>query len=102
MERLLIEACLGKMYEYTRVDHDCRPLELKPDRTIGRGAGGLERTWTITTIGGVPTLFLFSEDSPTCGLVPQNGAWVGRWYRHERMPIRLEPLAPFSMARITP
>ena len=92
-EKHLLGECCGTTYQYVRVGHDSRPLELKADRTIGQGAAARERMWTVSAYGGGLSLIVFGDDDPTCRLTPQDGIWQGRWYRNERMPIRLEPTA---------
>jgi hypothetical protein len=91
-EQRAIDALAGQTLEYERVGHDKRPLELLPDRTIGKGAGGLEQTWTVVNTNGHLSLVIHGEETPTCRLVPHNGAWHGHWYHHERMPIVVRQL----------
>ena len=88
-ERTLIDEIGGRVYQYTRVGFDERPIELLSDGRIGAGAGACEQTWTVTTINGVPTLNIFGQGEPTCRLTRHDGAWTGRWCRHERMPVTL-------------
>ena len=91
-EALLMERWGGGVYMYERVGADNRRLELRRDRSVGEGAAEREEFWTITTVGGVPSLVLFGPEGPTCRLTPHARGWQGHWYHCERMPIRLRPL----------
>jgi hypothetical protein len=81
---------LSGRYRYERVGHDQRELELLTNRTIGHGAAGQEQSWTCLLVGGQPSLVLFGEEQPTCRLTADTSSWIGRWFRHERMAVRLE------------
>src|SRR5262249_49945701 len=92
-ERAVMSRVAGKTYAYNRIGYDSRPMELKADRTVGRGAAACERSWTIETVGGHLSLVLHGDDGPTCRLTLSDGVWSGRWYRFERMPITLTELS---------
>lgn len=87
-EATRMAALSGQRVRYERVGHDARELELRPDRSIGAGSASCERAWTIKCdpLRGME-LFIFGDEAPTCSLREENGAWRGRWFRHERMPI---------------
>jgi hypothetical protein len=55
-----MDECAG-IYHYHRVGHDDRPLELRPDGTIGLGNAGAERGWRLKTLQGSPTLSIFGD-----------------------------------------
>lgn len=81
------------MYWYHRVGHDLRLLDLQTNGTIGAGAAGREKTWSVRRIDGIPRLTLYGDRGPTCHLVADdNGVWRGNWLDHERMPIELSPV----------
>ena len=40
---------IAGIYHYHRIDHDERELELLPDGTVGLGADGAERQWSVST-----------------------------------------------------
>jgi hypothetical protein len=80
-----------KRFIYERVGYDRRPMKFREDRTIGEGAAGCERLWTIALEGEQPQLFIYGDDTITCRLRGSSRNWSGRWYRHERMPILLRP-----------
>ena len=92
-EDFIIKRVAGNLFDYVRVGVDSREVELRADRTIGRGSERMERAWTVLTVGGQISLVLHGEDSPTCRLVLKDGKWHGRWYRFERMPIILAPVS---------
>jgi len=80
-----------KRFLYERVGYDRRLMVFREDRTIGQGAAGCERTWTIAVEDDTPQLFIYGDDTITCGLRESSRQWCGRWYRHERMPVLLTP-----------
>lgn len=82
-------ARIAGSYTYRRVGHDERPMTLRLDGTIGEGAAGCERTWSLSR--EVPhKLSIYGDYSLTCELVEgDDGVWRGRWDDHERMPIEL-------------
>jgi hypothetical protein len=83
-----------RYFDYLRVGHDQRVIELRPDRTIGVGRARLERTWDIDHSGEAPALLIRGESGLTCRLTARaDGAWQGRWTQFEQMPILLVPRA---------
>ena len=94
MPQLLSVDTVAGQYTYNRVGHDERPMELRPDGTIGEGAAGCERTWSIeaTPIGQVVAL-RGNSDRLTCHFQREaDGVFRGRWFEHERMPVELAPV----------
>jgi hypothetical protein len=85
-----------RWFQYERVGHDRRRLELRADGQVGEGRGGCEQTWSLVVEpqDAGPCLILGGRGRPTCRLVPDasvKGTWRGRWLVHERMPIVLSP-----------
>ena len=93
--------CRLREFEYERVGHDTRLLELLSDGRIGRGAARLERTWSVVAAAdGVPELNVHGAAGTICKLrAVTNDHWQGRWSSFERMPIALR--ARPSGARLT-
>lgn len=83
----------ARVFEYRRIGHDHRLLELRPDGTIGQGAARLERAWTIVAEApGRPALHLYGDEGLICSLEPgPDGSWSGRWTQFEKMPVVLAP-----------
>ena len=80
-------------FVYRRVGHDCRPLHLRCDHTIGCGSSGCEQWWYVDPGTGVPELVICGSDGQTCRLrQQQDGVWSGSWIVHERMPVDLVPV----------
>jgi hypothetical protein len=84
----LLAQCL---FEYERVGHDQRFLELLADGSVGHGAADCERAWYVELAAdGVVELVIAAWDSVTCRLRQrEDGDWIGRWLAHEKMPVRL-------------
>ena len=83
------------LYNYQRLNHDQRDLELRPDGTIGTGAKDCERRWSLRRVKGRNELTIHGQDGPTCTLYPDTlGHFHGRWNKHERMAITLESKTP--------
>jgi FkbM family methyltransferase len=80
-------ALIGR-YQYDRIGHDSRPLELRSGGVIGEGSHVCERWWWY----GPEELTIADECAePICHLRRAGaGQWVGQWLRYERMPVRLQ------------
>jgi FkbM family methyltransferase len=86
-------------YEYHRVGHDRREMELLQDGRIGLGSGGEEQRWFLRRVDGALSLSILGN-ALTCQLVQDdNGIWRGKWRRHEKMPIELSPIQARSPER---
>lgn len=78
-------------YEYNRVGHDRRAMELLPGGRIGIGSADCELQWTIEGSDEEPILTIHGK-RPTCRLKRDaDGVWKGAWIDYERMPIELIP-----------
>lgn len=79
-------------FEYHRVGHDRRAMELDANGLITKGEDGLEKSWMLAEgEDGVPELSIIGT-SITCTLrEDEAGVWRGRWRAHEQMPIELIP-----------
>lgn len=77
-------------YEYHRVGHDRRPLELRPDGTIGEGNGDCEGKWFLNQEKDRQVLFITGKHGVTCQCERgDDGVFRGRWTQFERMPVEL-------------
>ena len=94
------------LWTYSRVGLDSRPLEFRPDGTIGAGTAGCERYWRVWQEYGRPVLGVFGiaggERRMTLTLrAGREGAeWRGRWLRFERSEVLLTPLETTRASRI--
>jgi hypothetical protein len=99
-ERAARQRLAGRLYEYHRVGHDRRTLELRADGRVGRGAARCEARWSVFVTGGQTLLALCQAERPTCVLrCGADGVWRGRWLAFERMPVELSP-APCHSRRL--
>jgi len=91
-QALSAEIADTRLFEYVRVGHDRRLLELRPNHRIGQGGALCEQEWWITTTEEGLALSIYGQDGLTCRLV-RNGdpVWRGHWEHHEKMPIELSP-----------
>jgi hypothetical protein len=89
VERSIMEA---RMFQYNRVGHDIREMELLPEGRIGKGAAGNERHWFVDDAVGVPELCIAGNRNVICRLRLEGGVWKGRWLAYERMPIEMTPI----------
>lgn len=87
-------------YEYHRVGHDRRPLELRPDGTIGEGNGDCERKWFFKQEHDKQILFITGKHGVTCQCERDtDGVFRGRWTQFERMPIEITRLGESDLAQ---
>lgn len=81
------------LYEYNRVGHDQRPIELLPDGTIGEGSGECERKWFLKLEKDRQSIFITGKHGVICRCDRNNdGVFRGRWTQFERMPVELTPI----------
>jgi hypothetical protein len=82
---------LAGWYEYNRVGHDKRRLQLLPDGTIGIGAQGCEQRWFARSDSLGQTIVISGKHGVICNCTRQgsDSVFVGRWTQFERMPIEL-------------
>lgn len=86
---------LAGLWDYDRVGFGVRPLELKPDGSIGLGAAACERTWAFRFIDGKPTIVITGDGhkgSQIGMMFLEQGhdmSWYGKWEAHERGPVVL-------------
>jgi hypothetical protein len=96
-----------RCFEYVRIGHDRRKLELLPRCRIGGGRARLEQTWHLLERDGQPVLVIAGEEGITCTLMPSDGGtWRGRWLVYEKMPVELlprsrEPVTPAASSSLT-
>jgi hypothetical protein len=85
---------LAGWYDYNRVGHDQRPLELLASGTIGAGAARCEQRWFARSEEGRPSIAITGEFGVICSCTQDaDGVFRGEWSRFERMPIELKPRA---------
>ncbi|HOG46626.1 MAG TPA: stealth conserved region 3 domain-containing protein [Anaerolineae bacterium] len=95
LEQLEQELTHIRCFDYVRLGHDRRRIELLPRNRIGGGRARLEQTWHLLQQDGRTVLALVGEEGITCTLQPhEDGVWRGRWLAHERMPVELRPAQP--------
>ena len=89
----VMEFHAGK-YHYERLGMDDRPLELKPDGTVGEGSAWLEDQWRIhESPDHGACLVLYAVDKmPSAVLARHDGQWWGQWLHFEKCRIRMEKL----------
>ncbi len=98
-ERAAAELIIGTRFQYKRVGHDQRAMTFHGSGFVGEGAAGCEVLWDVKQQGGDVVLEISSEKELTCRLIQnERGVWIGRWERHERMPIELVPLPKIPAA----
>jgi hypothetical protein len=87
------EVCAARLFNYRLERHGARPLELRPDFTIGLGAALMEVAWMVEEDkDGEPVLSVRNANAATCFLRrSEEGTWEGRWRVYERMRVRLGP-----------
>jgi len=87
VDKEAMKAIQLRKYDYIRINHDARELELLPGGRIGKGQASLENHWHIKD----GKLYLVSDTgSITAVLQPAtDNDWAGRWIVHEKMPIYL-------------
>jgi len=80
-------------FNYVRVGHDERPVELLEGGAVGQGRARCEDQWTVREeLDGQLTLVISGRGRTTCRLKPSaDGIWRGRWISFEKMPIELIP-----------
>ncbi len=89
LERELISI---RCFDYVRVGHDRRRIELLPRSRIGRGRDRLEQTWHLVEKDGQAVLVLAGAEGVTCRLSRHgDGVWRGRWLVYEKMPVEIAP-----------
>jgi hypothetical protein len=82
---------------YRRLGYDARPMEFRPDGSIGLGSARLESEWRVYELHGDLYLEIRSAAELTCCLkLEEGGIWRGRWERFEQMPVEVypQPVAP--------
>ena len=83
---------IAGIYHYHRIDHDEREVELLPDGTVGLGADGAERQWSVSNDSDNPEMTISGDYGPICTLkLDRDGAWRGRWLQFEMMAVELIP-----------
>lgn len=94
-DELAVHARLaGKQFTYARMPQpgfagDSRPMELRPDGSIGRGSAGCEKRWAVHGT----QLAICSNDNLTCLLTEEpDGVWRGDWVEHEKCGVELRTL----------
>jgi hypothetical protein len=87
------EICAARLFSYQLEGHGARPLELRPDFSIGRGAALMEVAWMVEEDkDGAPVLSVRNANAATCFLRrSEAGIWAGRWRVYDRMRVRLRP-----------
>ena len=92
-EELAAEVARIRRFEYVRIGHDRRPMELLPGGRIGAGAADCEEFWSIEPgVSGRPALLLLGRGRVTARLHSgSDGVFRGGWLVHERMPVELRP-----------
>lgn len=100
---MLLEQLAG-WYEYIRVGHDKRRLQLLPDGTIGVGAQGCEQRWFARSNSLGQTIVISGKDGVICNCTRQGngGAFLGRWTQFERMQIELTPIPAPEKTNVLP
>jgi len=75
-------------YQYHRLGHDRRALQLEPNGLVSFGAAGREAAWYCRA----DRLHLLGEDGELTAELMRlpDGNWYGRWLKHEQMPVVLE------------
>lgn len=80
-------------YDYHRVGHDRRRLELRPDGTIGEGAAGCELRWFARPGEGTSSISIAGDYGVICTCTRDaDGIFRGQWARFEKMSIELTPM----------
>ena len=83
--------CEGRWW-YDRIGVDARVLGFLPDGTIGAGAAGCERWWTVRemTLGGQIELQVYGDQGLTFrARIRGDGNWHGRWEVYEKADVVL-------------
>ena len=97
--RATARALVRQPWSYHRVGHDRRPLRLRADGLVGRGAAAQEFYWHLRPSPSGPVLEIFSTTRRTCRLLRgRDGVWRGRWEICEQMPIELTHLPASSQS----
>lgn len=90
--QMLLEQLAG-WYDYNRVGHDRRKIELLPNGKIGAGSGDCEYQWFARMEKGVPVIAISGKVGVICDCQKgTDGKFHGRWTQFERMPIELTAL----------
>lgn len=82
-------------FRYVRVGLGERTLELLPDGSIGVGAAGCEKRWTLRILDGTPMIVILGEShkGSEVGMMflakGADGVWRGAWEFHERCLVEL-------------
>jgi hypothetical protein len=77
---------------YRRTGYDSRPMEFRPDGSIGAGGTRLEAQWRIYRSPAGVFLDIGSAAELTCRLkLGDDRVWRGRWEKFERMPVEVYP-----------
>lgn len=85
--------CATRLFGYEREGRSNRLVELRPDFSIGLGAGEMEVAWMIEEDkDGEPLLSIRNANAATCFLRrAEAGSWSGRWRVYDRTRVRLRP-----------
>lgn len=90
VESMTPPSAIAGLYLYERVGHDERVIELKPDGSVGRGAGAAERRWFWMR----DQLHLSGEHGVIASLSPsETGLFRGEWTQFEQMPVVMTPIS---------
>lgn len=83
-----------KTFNYVRVGHDKRVLDLAPGGVISKGGGDREKAWFLRQDPDGPVELCIIGNALTCALVKgDDGIWRGRWESNERMPVEFSPVS---------
>lgn len=94
MESRMLLAEFAGWYDYNRVGHDNRKIELLPNGKIGTGSADCEIRWFARLENGVPVIAISGKVGVICDCTKRlDGRFYGRWTQFERMPIELTPIA---------
>ena len=90
--REAIDRLTAESHLYRRTGYDARPMEFRPDRSIGAGSGKLEARWQMHRLDGDLFLDIGGSSGLTCRLMLRDGGvWRGRWQNFEQMPVEVYP-----------
>jgi hypothetical protein len=86
------QICGTRWYNYAREGSGVRQVELRPDFTVGSGAGPMEVRWMVEEDkDGQPVLSIRNANAPTCFLRRgEDESWRGRWRVYDRARVRLD------------
>lgn len=85
---------LTNAWVYERIGYDKRPMAFLRNGMIGTGRGGCETSWELKEEKTKTWLNIRGKDDLICSLEFDKKAtqWIGKWLKHEQMPILLSLL----------